>query len=150
MKRLIAIFAAVSMATASLADEPDAMDEEALLAAVCRAANWTPDELRAGLAMLDRMWIKDHETRAGRVKWHGRCVLEALDEERRVKVETYEDGYVFEIPMRPRPSAHEDAEAADAGLPERLREARAARRAAATNNTVTVVVEANKPPAEDE
>lgn len=106
---------------------------------------WTQADLVAALQLLNRKYHREVEKPAGREAWHGKLVRQEIDTEREVKIETYEDGKVFEIPFhKPKtqidPTGSINPRQWD-NVPPALAAARRRRQEEkATTNIVTVVV----------
>lgn len=108
--------------------------------------SWTQADLVAALQLLNRKYHREVERPDGRAAWHGKLVRQEIDTEREVKIETYEDGTVFEFPFtkpsKPKPKTTLD----DDGVPPALAAARRRRQEEkATTNIVTVVVGDSNP-----
>lgn len=100
-------------------------------------------------SMLQRVVENDCKTSSGRVRWHGRLVLQTIDTNACEKAELYEDGTVFTFPFKAPAAARPAAAKLNRqGVPVRLAEATARRVSEkATTNTVNVVVSPGKPAA---
>lgn len=158
MKKMMFLAAAVAALSISAADE-------AVIAATLRSDGttntWTQADLQDALGLLNRKYWRDMATDSGRRKWHGdrlgQYVLTNGTE--LVRVDLYEDGFVatqraervgskITDPEAAAKAAAEAKRRADearaaweaANLPPELAALRAAQRAAAETNTVTVTV----------
>ncbi len=144
MKKLafLLALAVALLALPSIAEE--SANEEPVLTTLLSDGSpntWTQADLVAALQLLNRKYHREVEKPAGREAWHGKLVRQEIDTEREVKIETYEDGTVFEFPFekpsRPKPKTTLD----DNGVPPALAAARRRRQEEkATTNIVTVVV----------
>ncbi len=123
---------------------------------------WTQGDLQAALGLMNRKYHRDMGTESGRTAWHGKRLGQYLvtnDVGRITIVNLYTDGYVHTnagtrastIYKDPEASAKAAAEAAaraeavratweSANLPPDLAALRAAQRAAAVTNEVTVTI----------
>ena len=107
---------------------------------------WTQADLVAALQLLSRKYHREVSTPGGRQAWHGKMVCAEVDLDRAVKIETHEDGTVFEIPFRARSkSAPKPATLNAEGVPVALAAARKRREAEkATTNEVTIITKAGE------
>ncbi len=123
---------------------------------------WTQGDLQAALGLMNRKYHRDMATESGRRAWHGSRLGQYLvtnDVGRITIVNLYADGYVHTNAGTRASSTYKDPEAAakaaaeaaaraeavraaweTANLPPELAALRAAQRAAATTNEVTVIV----------
>lgn len=163
MKKIM-VFAAAIAATAAFS----ASAEDAVIAATLRSDGstntWTQGDLQDALGLLNRKYWRDMETDSGRRKWHGDRLGQYVftNGTELVRVDLYADGFVatqravrvgskIKDPEAAAKAAAEAKRRADearaaweaANLPPELAALRAAQRAAAETNTVTVTVEGN-------
>lgn len=124
-----------------------------------RTNTWTQADLVAALQLLNRKYHRDCESPSGRAAWHGKMRESVVTNGTElVKTETHEDGKVFVFRSRRRPPAVAVSNfnarlrtTMSKGVPRALAEARARRQAEkAATNVVTVAVEANKPPSQEQ
>lgn len=104
---------------------------------------WTQADLVAALQLLNRKYHREVATPSGRQAWHGKTVREEVDLDRAVKLETHEDGMIFEIPFSAPKKATPKTTLDESGVPPALTAARERRKQEkATTNIVTVVTTA--------
>ena len=104
---------------------------------------WTQADLVAALQLLNRKYHREVATPSGRQAWHGPTVREEVDLDRAVKLETHEDGVIFEIPFGTPKKATPKTTLDESGVPPALKAARERReQEKATTNIVTVVTTA--------
>ncbi len=123
---------------------------------------WTQGDLQEALGLMNRKYHRDMATESGRTAWHGKRLGQYLvtnDVGRITIVNLYTDGYVHTNTGFRASSTYKDPEAAakaaaeaaaraeavraaweTANLPPELAALRAAQRAAATTNEVTVTI----------
>lgn len=157
MKKLYLTFVLCCGIHAAIADEssasPAPSGEETVITTLLSDGStneWTQADLIAALQLLNRKYHREVEKPAGREAWHGKLVRQEIDTEREVKIETYEDGKVFEIPFhKPKteidPTGSINPKQWD-NVPPALAAARKRRaQEKATTNIVTVVVGDSNP-----
>lgn len=101
MKKILLTCLAAMAVNATFAEVETASSEAEFIATIEGVTGWTADELKAGLDRLDALYQNDMKSADGRKRWHGEVRSTVYDENRLVKVYTYEDGFTFEEPFAP-------------------------------------------------
>ncbi len=158
MKTLITLVAVLSISLPLLAEEPIVATQYA-----DGSTNlWTQTDLADALGLMNRKYWRDMETESGRQSWHGKRIGQYVltnETGRLIVVNLYGDGFVHTNVAHassarivdPEAAAKAAAEAAaraeavraaweSANLPPDLAALRAAQRAAAVTNEVTVTI----------
>lgn len=146
MNKLICMIVTLCMAAAAVAQ--DEIVVETLLADGS-TNTWTKAELVAAFGLVNRLYHREIDTPAGRIKWHGKLVKQIIDKDTGTKTEIYSDGSRFEFPFRVVSVTNRNERLKTTvnvkGIPTKLAEARLRRQAEkATTNIVNVVITPTK------
>lgn len=162
MKKALAIIAALAIFAAYADDTPATTNVVLQTQFEDGSTNtWTQADLVDALGLMNRKYHRDMQTEQGRREWHGNKLGQYLvtNAVGRIQiVRLYADGFSHTSDAVVRPAAIADPEAAAkakkkaeetlaaweaAHLPPEIAALRAAQRAAAQTNTVTVTIEAH-------